>query len=99
MLDCDVKNGWIQFIEFIENRCSSAEYENWIAPIRLIEASTDQIHLEVPNVFVQEYLLDNFKDILCNFLPLRASGEPAIHFQISSPKKDPSLSPAEPAEE
>jgi chromosomal replication initiator protein len=83
MLDCEVKNSWLQFLEFIENRCSSAEFENWIAPIRLIEASPDTILLEVPNVFVQEYLLDNFKEVLCNFLPLRASGEPAIQFSIA----------------
>lgn len=84
MLDCEIKNGWVQFLEFIENRCTSAEFENWIAPIRLKEASTDQIILEVPNVFVQEYLLDNFKDVLANFLPLRPSGEPAIQFHIAA---------------
>lgn len=83
MIDCEIKNCWLQFVEFIENRCSSAEYENWIAPIQLLEASPDEIHLEVPNIFVQEYLLDNFKEVLCNFLPLRGSGEPAIRFTIS----------------
>ncbi|HSX26841.1 MAG TPA: chromosomal replication initiator protein DnaA [Chlamydiales bacterium] len=87
MLECEVKNGWVQFIEFIETRCSSAEYENWIAPIRLIEATMDEIALEVPNVFVQEYLLDNFKEILCNFLPLKGSGEPAIRFQMAAAQK------------
>lgn len=89
MLDCDVKNGWIQFLEFIENRCSSAEYENWIAPIHLVEARIDLIILDVPNPFVQEYLLDNFKEVLCNFLPLHASGEPAIQFIISTDKTVP----------
>lgn len=86
MLQCEIKNGWIQFLEFIESRCSSAEFENWIAPIRLIEAAPEQIILEVPNPFVQEYLLDNFKEVLCNFLPLRASGEPAIQFLIATEK-------------
>ncbi len=86
MLDCEIKNGWIQFIEFIESRCSSAEFANWIAPIRFIEAAPEQIILEVPNPFVQEYLLDNFKEVLCNFLPLRASGEPAIQFIIATEK-------------
>lgn len=80
MLDCEVKNGWIQFIEFIESRCSSAEFQNWIAPIRFIEALPEKIVLEVPNVYVQDYLLDNFKEVLCNFLPLLASGEPAVQF-------------------
>ncbi len=87
MIDCEIKNGWIQFLEFIENRCSSAEYENWIAPIRLIEATMEQIVLEVPNPFVQEYLLDNFKEVLCNFLPLKPSGEPAIQFRTAAAKE------------
>jgi chromosomal replication initiator protein len=99
MLDCEVKNGWVQFLEFIENRCSSAEYENWIAPIRLVEASLDQIVLEVPNPFVQEYLLDNFKEVLCNFLPLRASGDPAIQFRISEETPNPTAASVEPVEE
>lgn len=86
MLNCEVKNGWVQFLEFIENRCTSAEFENWIAPIRLLEVTPEQIILEVPNVFVQEYLLDNFKEVLCNFLPLLASGEPAIQFQMATTK-------------
>lgn len=86
MLDCEVKNGWTQFLEFIESRCSSAEYQNWISPIRLVEATPEKILLEVPNVYVQDYLLDNFKEVLCNFLPLLPSGEPAIQFLISSEK-------------
>ncbi len=96
MLDCEVKNGWVQFLEFIESRCSSAEFENWIAPIYLIEATPEQIVLQVPNPFVQEYLLDNFKEILCNFLPLKPSGEPAIQFQIANAKATPVVLAEEP---
>lgn len=84
MLDCEVKSSWAQFIEFIEERCSSAEFQNWIAPIKLIESSIEEIIVEVPNVFVKEYLLDNFKDILADFLPLKQNGDPAIRFQIAT---------------
>ncbi|HLB52677.1 MAG TPA: chromosomal replication initiator protein DnaA [Chlamydiales bacterium] len=86
-IDCEVKNGWEQFVGFIESRCSSAEFANWIAPIRLIEAGYDEVILEVPNVFVQEYLIDNFKEVLAEFLPLRSSGEVAIRFQITTEEK------------
>ena len=86
MLDCVVKSGWTQFVEFIEGRCSSAEFQNWIAPIVLVESTPEEVVLEVPNIFVQEYLLDNFQDILADFLPLRNSGDPAIVFQIAQPK-------------
>src|SRR5579872_4687674 len=101
MLDCEVKNGWTQFLEFIESRCSSAEFQNWISPIRLVEATPEKILLEVPNVYVQDYLLDNFKEVLCNFLPLLSSGEPAIQFLISSEKPTATAiaAPAEAQEE
>ena len=58
------------------------------AHIQLANATPDEITLEVPNIFVQEYLLDNFKDTLAHFLPLKHTGEPAIRFIISSPKKE-----------
>lgn len=87
MLEIETSNGWVQFLDFVQNRCSGAEFENWIAPIRLVQAGLDEIVLEVPNIFVQEYLLDNFKDTLAHFLPLRHTGDPAIRFTIGSEKK------------
>ncbi len=87
MLECDVKSGWTQFIEFIENRCSAAEFQNWIAPIELIDSSLEKITIQVPNIFVKEYLLDNFKEILADFLPLQSNGDPAIVFQIAVEEK------------
>lgn len=93
MLDLEVKNGWEQFIEFIEARCSSAEFQNWIAPIRLIESSHEEVFIQVPNIFVKEYLLDNFKEVLADFLPLKSTGDPNIRFQIAAPE----LKEAQPA--
>jgi len=85
MLECELKSGWSQFIEFITSRCSSAEFTNWLAPIRCIESSDEETVLEVPNIFVQEHLIDNFKEFLADFLPLKESGDPAIRFVVSSP--------------
>lgn len=101
MLECETKNGWTQFLEFIESRCSSAEFENWIAPVRLLESSHEEIMLEVPNIFVKEYLLDNFKETLADFLPLKASGDPAIRFVIQETqpvKAAPTLESSAPEE-
>lgn len=99
MIECEVKNGWEQFLDFLENRCSSVEFENWIAPIRLIEAAQEEITLEVPNIFVQEYLLDNFKELLANFLPLRRTGDPAIRFLIAEPLQKEETAPLASKEE
>ena len=94
MLECEVKNGWEQFLGFIESRCSSAEFENWIAPIRCVEATLEEVTLEVPNIYVQNYLLDNFKEVLADFLPLRQSGDPAIRFVVAETQKGDLSSPA-----
>jgi chromosomal replication initiator protein len=87
MLTKTLEESWSQFLEFIVERCSATEYENWFASIRVLDASGEEIQIEVPNIFVQEYLLENYKKDLCAFLPLRPSGEPAICFVIAAAQK------------
>ena len=88
MQQCEIKTPWTQFLEFVQTRCSSAEFENWLAPICVVQSTPDETVLEVPNIFMQEYLLDNFKDVLCEFLPVRRQGEPAITVVIAASKKE-----------
>jgi chromosomal replication initiator protein len=84
------QDSWAQFLDFIEDRCSSAEFANWLAPIKMVEETDDHITLEVPNIFVQEYLIANYKRDLCAFLPLKDNGDPSISFVISEPTKEKS---------
>lgn len=81
------QENWAQFLEFIAERSSASEYQNWFAPIRCIKLTSEEVILEVPNVFVQEYLLQNYKKELCLFLPLKGPDEPSIRFVISEQKK------------
>lgn len=89
MLTCDARDTWTQFLEYVKKRCSLTAFENWLAPIKVLSSSADKICLEVPNVFVKAYLLDNYKKDLCAFLPVNAEGEPSIEFTIAdqSPRK------------
>jgi chromosomal replication initiator protein len=87
MLTSNPQDTWAQFLTHIEERCSATEYENWIAPIKFLDSSSEEIVLEVPNIFVQSYLLDNYKRDLCAFVPLRSNGEPALKFVIAEQKK------------
>jgi chromosomal replication initiator protein len=82
MLTCDASDTWTQFLDFVKSRCSVTAFENWLAPIKLIDASNERIQLEVPNIFVKAYLLDNYKKDLLSFLPIDSTGEPAIEFVI-----------------
>lgn len=97
MLACDTSNAWAQFLDYIKERVTPAAFGNWFSPINVINCSEEQITLEVPNIFVKEYLLSNYQEDLCTFLPLDTSGKPSINFQIAPPKKnEPAAKPATP---
>lgn len=87
MLACDTRESWTQFLQFVKTRCSPTAFGNWFSPIQVLEATTEEITLEVPNIFVQEYLIANYKKDLCAFLPLTALGEPAIRFIVAPTAK------------
>ncbi len=83
MLTCDTRDTWSQFLEYVKKRCSFTAFENWLAPIKVLDSSAEGIRLEVPNIFVKAYLIDNYKKDLCAFLPVNAEGEPVIEFIIA----------------
>lgn len=78
---------WAAFLARLEECCSATEFQNWIAPIKVSEQSAEELVLEVPNIFVQEYLLENYKKDLAAFIPLKANGEIALRFLIVEEQK------------
>ncbi|QVE48914.1 chromosomal replication initiator protein DnaA [Chlamydia crocodili] len=98
MLTCSDCSTWEQFVNYVKTRCSKTAFENWISPIQIIEETQEKIRLEVPNIFVQNYLLDNYKQDLCSFVPLDAQGEPALEFVVAEIKKAP-IQPIAPREQ
>lgn len=92
-LTSDTLDIWSLFLQYAKKHTSPTAYGNWLAPIELVECSESHVVLEVPNIFVKEYLLSNYKKDLCAFLPLDANGEPAIEFVINAPVKKTAPSP------
>lgn len=90
---CDLQESWTQFLQFAKTKCSPAAFGNWLAPIRVLPSDGDRIHLEIPNIFVQEYLLTNYRKELTAFLPVDHQGEPAIYFVVAPPQKKNSSAP------
>jgi len=77
---------WQQFLEYIQERCSATAFENWLSPIQVLGVENDELVLEIPNVFVREYLIDNYSKDLLLFFNRRPSGEPALQFRVAKPK-------------
>ncbi len=92
MLMTDKNEAWTQFLECAKEKCSASAYQNWLATVLVSETSDDEFVLEIPNVFVKEYLLTNFKQELCAFLPVTPKGEPAVRFEVTEPKR-PAFTP------
>lgn len=84
----DVQECWDQFIEFVKGKLSPTAFENWFKPIKVLEASGEGISLEVPNIFVREYLLSNYKKDLTSFLPVGPDGQPLIQFVVAAKKEE-----------
>ncbi len=97
MLTCEASDTWTQFLEYVKKRCSLTAFENWLAPIRVIDTTAEGIRLEVPNIFVKAYLLDNYRKDLLSFLPVNSDGEPAIEFVVADQivKRQPSPASAQ----
>ncbi|MGR3972973.1 MAG: chromosomal replication initiator protein DnaA [Candidatus Rhabdochlamydia sp.] len=86
---------WLSFLSYMEEKCLAAEFQNWLAPIQADVHPSGELLLKVPNIFVQEYLLQNYKRDLLGFIPTRPSGELAIHFEVIEAPSQPILPPKE----
>lgn len=85
MLICDACETWTQFLDFIKTKCSPTAFNNWFAQIKVLEATSEALTLEIPNIFVKDYLLSNYKKELCLFVPITPEGEPAVTFVVAAP--------------
>lgn len=93
MLACETCDSWIHFLDYVKTRCSATAFGNWLTPIKVLESNEEEIVLEIPNIFVKEYLLSNYKAEMLAFLPVDAEGEPAIRFVVSAPVKKSHAAP------
>ncbi|NGX64063.1 MAG: Chromosomal replication initiator protein DnaA [Candidatus Anoxychlamydiales bacterium] len=84
---------WSKFLDFIKKRISQIEYKNWFSHIEVIEITESEITLQVPSIFVQEYIIDNYKKDLLMFLPTTKKGDLAINFVIKQNEKKKMKSP------
>ncbi len=87
MLTCKDQDVWSQFLDFIQKRISQTEYKNWFSHINVLSSTQEEISLEVPNIFVQQYILDNYQKDMLIFLPTKKSGELALNFSIKENNK------------
>lgn len=95
MVTQSLEETWSEFVCLMKERCSRVEFANWIAPIQL-DTSQDTLTLLVPNVFVREYLLDNYCEELATFFGTTRKGQPDILFALQKQTKSQPKAPSKP---
>lgn len=80
----NLQENWSQFLDLMSQQCSPVEFRNWFEPIRITNCQEGRLQLQIPNIFVREYLLDNYKKELGLFLPLGEDGSLALDFVVES---------------
>jgi chromosomal replication initiator protein len=100
MIGADV-GSWAAFLAAMEQKCSATEFQNWLAPVECVSSSEEEVVLKVPNVFVREYLLQNYKKDLAPFVPAKKNGDPALRFVIAEEQRQdpPPVTDAPPRDE
>ena len=79
------EKAWSQFTSLMKKRCSRVEYANWIEPVK-VDPQAETPTLLIPNIFVREYLLDNYRDELCTFFGTKRKGGPNLEFVLQKQK-------------
>ncbi|PCI77778.1 chromosomal replication initiator protein DnaA [Candidatus Aerophobetes bacterium] len=82
MTTCTQENPWETFTSMVCKEISKIEYTNWIKPIDFHSFDAGVLTLIVPNVFVQNYLLENYFQTLSTLLGCSEKKELPIHFMV-----------------
>ncbi|MBM3194560.1 MAG: chromosomal replication initiator protein DnaA [Chlamydiae bacterium] len=82
MLTLNLETAWAEFLDFVKLKQSIVEYTNWLQPIRILKSTEKGLVLGVPNIFVQEYLLENYAKEMANFFPPSNDGSLPLFFVI-----------------
>jgi len=79
---------WNHFLKLVEERATPAEFHNWFVPIKPSMIDDEKLQLSVPNIFVQEYLLENYLNELKVAFGVSDRASLPIEFSISEKKQE-----------
>ena len=68
---------WMQFLHHAKSKCSQIAFQNWLKPIKAKD-NEDRLILQIPNVYVKEYLYNHFGTELKTML----EGQYPIEFEM-----------------
>lgn len=68
-------NPWLTALSSIQSRISRQNFDIWFSQIQLQRLGDAEVHLQVPNRYFQDWIVDNYQELILQELE-RATGQP-----------------------
>jgi chromosomal replication initiator protein len=100
----DKHTGWNTCLKLVSENISSQNFNTWFKPIKLLSISDDQLEVEVPNRFFQDWLRDHYLPLLSDCLKKATGNKYSIKFKFLkssafTPAKNQKITPPPPSYE
>ena len=76
---------WAKTLADIKDQIGRQNFETWIAPIRFVARSKNEVFVDVPNKFFRDWLTEHYADKLERILSTAAKHDLRIVFQVDEP--------------
>jgi len=92
------ENIWVTVLDSLKERVGQQNFDIWIKPISFLSMDGDRVHLEVPNRFFREWIIEHFSPEIQDVISTEAQKPCHLQFRIrhdKTEKKDSIPPPSE----
>ncbi len=84
---------WIQTLTLIEKQVNQQSFDTWFAPTSLYKFENNKLYISVPNIFVANWLSENYLGTICNCLKTISDQDIHLKFVVNEPENSPVFKP------
>src|SRR2546425_6134823 len=81
-------NIWESVLSAVEKRINHESFTTWFKPITFMDRDLSTIYLKVPDRVFEDWILNNYRDVLEESLEEADLGGCEINFEVSSSKEE-----------
>jgi chromosomal replication initiator protein len=82
VVSMDHTNVWESVLAAVEKRVNHESFTTWFRPIAFLESDSSSVHLKVPDRVFEDWILNNYRDVLEESLAEAGLTNKTINFQV-----------------
>ena len=91
----NIEEAWTKAVESIGVKVGNQAFDLWFRPLKLVHLKDQQVLLEVPNRFFQEWIEDHYPRIISDAIEECLNTEVSVEFKVLEKKDTPALKKTE----